>query len=86
MKIFFHRDFKKAYATLTKPKQKKWEERLAIFVADSFDPVLNNHPLRGAYLGYRSVNIGGDLRAIYKTIGDDGYFFITLGSHAKLYE
>jgi addiction module RelE/StbE family toxin len=86
MKILFHRDFKKAYAALTKPQKKKWAARLAIFAADPFDSVLNNHPLRGEYFGYRSVNVGGDLRAIYKAVGDDGYFFVALGSHAKLYK
>ena len=85
MKLLFHRSFERAYAALRPAEKEKCDGRLVSFSADPFDPVLNNHPLRGTYMGYRSMNIAGDLRAIYRQIDTETYFFIALGPHKKLY-
>jgi len=85
MKLLFHRGFEKAYSTLRSAEKEKCDSRLTAFSVNPFDPTLNNHPLRGTYAGYRSINIAGDLRAIYRQIDDETYFFITLGPHKKLY-
>ena len=50
-----------------------------------FHSLLNNHALSGKYSGYRSINIGGDLRAIYEPISLDIAFFIIMGTHPELY-
>lgn len=85
MKIHFHKSFDKQYQKLTKRQQKKVQEKLKIFLKNSFEPILNNHPLKGKYLDYRSINITGDLRAIYKYIGPSRCIFIVVGKHSKLY-
>ena len=85
MKIFFHRDFKKSYAKLRTSDKKKFDGHLASFAEDPFAAALGNHALHGKYRGYRSINIGGDLRAIYKIIGNDEYLSAEVGTHAKLY-
>jgi mRNA-degrading endonuclease YafQ of YafQ-DinJ toxin-antitoxin module len=58
--------------------------RLAIFLVNKFDPLLNNHELEGEYAGYKSINIMGDYRAIFQDFGDD-ILFITIGTHSELY-
>ena len=84
MIIAFHRDFTKRFKNLPQKIQLKFKERLIIFEADQFNPVLNNHMLKGNYLGYRSINITDDLRAIYKQTRDN-VIFVTIDSHSKLY-
>ncbi|OHA68931.1 MAG: hypothetical protein A3I38_02835 [Candidatus Wildermuthbacteria bacterium RIFCSPLOWO2_02_FULL_47_10] len=86
MRIKFHINCKKQYTKLRKNEQKRVKERLALFLADEFNPILNNHPLRGRYTGYRSVSITGDLRAIYKFQRNDVRIFVTIDSHSNLYE
>lgn len=47
---------------------------------------LRDHALKGTYEGYRSINITGDLRALYKTQADGSLIiFALLGTHSQLY-
>ncbi|MBI5220684.1 MAG: type II toxin-antitoxin system mRNA interferase toxin, RelE/StbE family [Candidatus Liptonbacteria bacterium] len=85
MKLVFHRDFVKTYRQLKLTEKTRFRERLRLFSADPFDPILNNHPLAGRYGGYRSINIGGDLRAIYKHLPGEICIFVTIGTHHQLY-
>ncbi len=86
MRIFFHKDFEKGYKKLPPQEQKRFDERLIVFVQDPFDQILRNHPLRGKLKGYRSVNITSDLRAIYKFQGNDEFIFVVIDSHSNLYK
>lgn len=85
MRIQFHRNFEKQYKKLRKQKQLRAKERLALFLQDEFNPLLNNHPLRGKYKGYRSINIAGDLRAVYRYQSVDIRIFVAIDSHTNLY-
>ena len=85
MTALFHREFKKSFKRLRPGEQARVNERLAIFVQDPFDFTLNNHALHGVYAGSRSINISGDLRAVYKLISSDVAHFIALGTHSRLY-
>ncbi len=84
MEILFHKDFEKQYKNLTPSQRQKFKERRDLFLQDQFNPVLNNHSLKGRYLGYRSINITGDLRVIYIQKGDR-VIFVTIDSHSNLY-
>lgn len=86
MRIRFHKNFRKQYQKLTKKQQKKAQERLGLFLENPFDPALKNHPLKGKYLDYRSINITGDLRAIYKHISSEECIFVVLDKHSHLYK
>lgn len=86
MKIGFHRNFKKRYKKLRKAEQMRCNERLILFIQNQFHPLLNNHALNGEYKNYRSINIGGDLRALYQPISQNSAFFINLGTHQELYQ
>lgn len=63
----------------------RFKKRLALFTEDIFHPLLNNHALRGTFIGYRSISVTGDIRAIYKTINEHTVEFVLLGTHTELY-
>jgi len=84
MVINFTRDFIKDSKRLTVGQKEKLEQRLELFGKDQFDPVLNNHSLTGKYLGYRSINVTGDLRAIFKKNNEE-IIFVSIDSHSNLY-
>ncbi len=86
MKIRFHKNFDKQYKKLTKQQQEKTRERLEVFLDNSFNPILNNHPLKGKYTDYRSINITGNIRAIYKFITEQECVFVAIDSHSNLYK
>lgn len=83
MIIVYHIDFKKSYKKLPPKVKEKLEDRLRLFAKDEFDPILNNHSLKGKWLGYRSINITGDLRAIFKR-GTGEVIFSAIDSHSNL--
>jgi len=84
MILTYHGVFKKNYQKLSKRLQDKFDERILLFQKDKFDPILNNHALNGKYLGCRSINVTGDLRAVFKKEGDM-ITFIAIDSHSNLY-
>lgn len=86
MKIVLHRNFEKQYAKLKKQIKAHTKERLALFLRDEFHPILNNHPLRGKYMGYRSINITGDFRALYRRGAHDDRIFTFIDTHSNLYK
>jgi mRNA interferase YafQ len=86
MIIRFHRNFDKSYKKLKISENKKIKEKLLLFIQNPYHPLLNNHPLKGKYLDYRSINISGDLRAIYKLVSDNEVIFVEIDSHSNLYK
>jgi addiction module RelE/StbE family toxin len=85
MKIRFHKNFEKQYKRLKKREQQRAQERLELFLENPFDSRLNNHPLKGEHTDYRSINITGDLRAIYKFVNEEECIFVAVDSHSNLY-
>ena len=85
MNIFFHRNFKKQYQKNSQKIKQRFKERINIFSKDPFDPLLHNHALAGHLEGYRSIDITGDVRAIYKVLDEDTVEFALIGTHHELY-
>lgn len=85
MIIDFHKKFDKQSAKLNKTSRDQFKNRLELFIEDRTDPVLNNHGLKGKYIGYRSINVTGDIRAIYIEHTKDHVEFVYIGSHGQLY-
>lgn len=85
MKIRLHKNFEKQYKKLQSGEKKKFKERRNLFLKNEFHPLLNNHPLRGKYKGYRSIQITGDLRAIYKWVSNNECIFVVIDTHSNLY-
>lgn len=85
MKYQFHNHFKKAYLKLPGKIQKTVDDKLFLFSKDPFAESLRNHFLMGKYKGYRSINITGDYRAVYKEMSKNKVIFVKLGTHSELY-
>lgn len=85
MRLQFYKHFEKQYKKLRESEQKRVKERLVLFLQDEFNPILNNHSLEGRYRGYRSINITGDLRAVYKRTSGNTRIFVAVGTHPQLY-
>jgi addiction module RelE/StbE family toxin len=83
--VLFHASFKKKLSKLPIKIQEKFFERLALFYDDPFDPQLHNHFLKGALQACRSINVTGDIRALYVQHSEDILEFQEIGTHAKLY-
>jgi addiction module RelE/StbE family toxin len=77
--------FKRQYKKLPPKLQKQFDERLQLFVKDPTNPKLRVHPLKGSYKGYWSMNISGDLRALYLKKGDELIIFALIGTHSQLF-
>lgn len=85
MNVFLHRNFRKAARRLTNKQKDILAERLALFADNPYHPLLNNHRLNGIWRRYRSINIAGDLRAVYAEVDQETAQFVELGTHSQLY-
>ena len=85
MRVVFHKNFEKQYKKLG-AVQKKFDQRLLLFMKNPFHPILRNHSLSGKYRGYRSINVTGDYRAVYEPVGRDLAHFILVDTHSSLYQ
>jgi len=85
MKADFHRDFKKELKSLPKKHQEQFFKRLDIFFQTPRHIILNNHKLSGKLKDMRSINVTGDIRAIYEQIDKNTVLFLTIANHNKLY-
>lgn len=77
--------FDKQYAKLSQKNKANFKQKIEVFRNNPFDKQLRNHPLKGKYLGYRSINITGDLRALYQIKGNTVTIFAFIGTHSQLY-
>jgi addiction module RelE/StbE family toxin len=63
-------------------------ETVLLLVEDEYHPALRNHPLKGKFAGYRSINVTEDWRALFKESLSGKKKFVTfhlLGTHKELY-
>jgi mRNA interferase YafQ len=86
MNIFLHTRFKKDIRKLSENERKRVYERVDMFAEDPFHTLLRNHPLHGTYEGLRSINVGGDIRVVYKETDADTVRLVRVGRHCELYE
>ena len=86
MRVELHPKFRKAFAKLRTSEQQAFVERLKLFSFEPHHPLLHTHRLKGTYAGYWSINVTGDLRAVYTQVERDLVLFIRIGSHSQLYK
>ena len=79
------KSFDKQYAKLNIKVKVSFKKRIELFKDNPFDIRLRNHTLKGRYLGYRSIDVTGDVRALYTTQGDTIIIFGFIGTHSQLY-
>lgn len=85
MRVRLHKNFVKQLLKKRVAEQARFRERRDLFLVNPFHSLLNNHALRGKYVGYRSFNVGGDLSVIYKQETGDLVTFVAIGTHHELY-
>lgn len=85
MIVKYEKQFKKQYKKLPINFQIQFAERLVLLLEDPTLPQLRVHPLKGAFGGYWSMNVNGDIRALYKLEGDTVIIFALIGTHSELY-
>ena len=85
MKLRYSKAFKKRYKLLPAKTRAQIDDRLCIFTKNPKDPRLRLHPLKGELAGYYSINISGDLRAVFKKDGAV-ILFTLVGTHSQLYK
>lgn len=83
MTIRYSKSFKKHLKLLAPKIQAQTDARLRLFAADPTNPLLRQHPLKGKLKGYFSINISGDMRAVFKRDGDAATF-VLIGTHSQL--
>lgn len=84
MQVSYSRDFIKQSKKLSKNIREKLLSRVTIFIENPLDPRLRNHALRGKYRNTRSIDITGDVRALYIQTEHEA-IFVAVGTHSQLY-
>jgi len=79
------KNFRKAIKKLSPKVRKALAEKLRIFMADPWNPLLNNHALHGSLRNYRSINVTGDYRLIYEEYETGTFRLIDVDTHNGLY-
>jgi len=85
MIVTAHRSCERQIKKLSKSVRAKLWERLTLLNSEEYNPLLNDHKLNPPYDGYRSINITGDYRLVYKKLGADTYYLRAVGTHHELY-
>ncbi|OGL29573.1 hypothetical protein A3D14_01665 [Candidatus Saccharibacteria bacterium RIFCSPHIGHO2_02_FULL_47_12] len=85
MTIRYSRKFIKQLSKQPEKIQKAFTLRLKLFQEDPLDPILRQHPLKGKLKGYYSIDVTGDVRAIYEIEGKQIYLYVMIGTHSQLY-
>ena len=84
MSFIYTKQFTKDRRRLPKPIQIKLLERLELLLKNPSNPLLNIHSLNTPWEGYKSINISGDIRLVYKQ-EKFSYRLVRVGSHSTLY-
>lgn len=86
MIIDFHKKFDKHYRKLNPKIRGKVDDILEIFATNPFDPILENHSLKGSMQGKRAFSVTGDIRIIFEE--HQNYTLVLLldvGTHSQVY-
>jgi addiction module RelE/StbE family toxin len=85
MIVRFSKRFLKQLAKQPEKVQEAFYIRLELFQQDMYDVILHNHPLQGKLKGLYSINVTGDVRAVYEIVDGQLYMYQMIGTHAQLY-
>lgn len=85
MNYLFSKKFTKQYKKLDQKIKNNLSQRLKLFEENPYQPMLSNHKLAGDFQGYRSINITGNYRLVYKEIDKTTVYLVAIGTHSQLY-
>lgn len=84
MTVSYSKSFLKQAKLLSTTTRQRLLQRIELFSVNPLDPMLRNHQLKGKYKEYRSIDITGDIRALYLQ-NDTEAIFDAVGTHSQLY-
>jgi len=84
MNISYSKNFITQAKKLSPKVRQKLLERIGVFTENPLHPTLRNHQLKGKWKEYRSIDVTGDVRALYLQREDEA-IFDTVGTHSQLY-
>ncbi len=84
MVISYSKAFIKQAKKLSPQLRLKLQENISVFADNPLNPSLRNHALKGKYKEYRSIDITGDVRALYLQRESEA-IFDAVGTHSQLY-
>jgi len=84
--VIFSKQFKKQFKKQTQKVQRQFDSKFELWLENPSDPTLNVHHLRGKLNRFCSINVTGDIRALYEVQGNTVYVFAMIGSHSQLYK
>ena len=85
MLVYYTKAFEKQFSRIETKTQQRFKSRLRLFLQDQTHAMLRVHALQGKYKGYWSMNVTGDVRALYREDGDTIVIFAFIGTHNQLY-
>ncbi|OGH48219.1 MAG: hypothetical protein A3A51_04325 [Candidatus Levybacteria bacterium RIFCSPLOWO2_01_FULL_39_10] len=88
MRVEYDPDFLKQLKKLDVRIRNRFKKVIIIFSKDPNNSVLNNHKLKDEWVGYRSIDVTNDYRAIYEEVkvGNETFaYFSAFGTHEELY-
>ena len=85
MRYILSKRFEKDFKKLRTPIKKKVLVVLQKFIDDPMNPAFRNHRLPGKWNNHFSINVTGDVRAVYVYIENNIVHFVAVGSHSELY-
>ncbi len=84
MIVSYSKRFIKQAKKLEPNLRRKIYEKISLFCDNSLHSELRNHPLKGKFKAYRSINVTSDVRAFYLQRQEEVIFDI-LGTRSQLY-
>ncbi len=87
MRLEYTKNFHKSYSKRigrNKNLDKRFYERLQLFIQNPQNLILKDHKLTGAKKQFRAFSVTGDIRVIYY-IEKETIYLIDIGSHNQVY-
>ena len=78
MKIVYDPVFINKLKKLDVRTRNSFKEKIALFQNNPFDPILDNHALQREFMGYRSIDITANYRAVFEELEGTIYFFFLI--------
>lgn len=85
-KIEYTKKFRKQYSRLNPKIRTQFKNRQRLWLDNPYNTQLHLHMLTGRYTGLYSINITGDIRALYEKIDGSYVIFGFIGTHSQLYD
>ncbi len=85
MRLIHDRVFERQLKKLSQKLRGKLRERLNMLTSNELNPLLNDHDLGPPYETFRSINVTGDYRLVYKRLEQNTYYLRAVGTHHQLY-